>query len=147
MAVTASGLFGLSLEHCLINTAALDWQLETNKGALFSDTITPDFDADTAYAASPYDANEVDGGSWPAGGIVLEGTEITLAAGTLKFDATDVSQVTTDLTAAMCYLLYADAAADEALILVDFVAAVTTVNGTFGITWDAAGIFTLDYTP
>ena len=98
MAVTASGLFGLSLEHCLINTAAIDWQLETNKGTVFTDTVGPDFDTDTAYGAAPYDANEADGGSWPSGGIVLVGTEITLAGGTMKFDATDVSQVTTDIT-------------------------------------------------
>ena len=147
MAIIASGLYGLTLEKMFNNTAALDLEAETYKGALFTDTVAPDFTADTAYGASPYDANETDGGSWPAAGVALVGTEITVAAGVLKFDATDVSVATTDITSAMGYLWHATGVAEEAILLVDFVTAVTTVNGTFEITWHGDGIFTLDYTP
>ena len=147
MAITASGLYGLTLEKALNNTVAIDWEADTSKGALFTDTVAPNFDTDTAYGAAPYDANETSGGSWPAGGVALTGTELTLAAGTMKFDATDVSVATTDITAAMGYLLYADAATDEAMLLVDFGTAVTTVNGTFTVTWHGNGIMTIDYTP
>ena len=147
MAITASGLYGLTLEKALNNTVAIDWEADTNKGALFTDTITPNFDTDTAHGAAPYDANETSGGSWPAGGVALTGTELTLAAGTMKFDATDVSVATTDITSAMGYLLYADAATDEAMLLVDFGTQVTTVNGTFTVTWHGNGIMTIDYTP
>ena len=147
MAITASGLYGLTLEKALNNTVAIDWEADTNKGALFTDTVAPNFDTDTAYGASPYDANETSGGSWPAGGVALTGTELTLAAGTMKFDATDVSVATTDITDAMGYLLYADAATDEAMLLVDFGTQVTTVNGTFTVTWHGNGIMTIDYTP
>ena len=65
MAVTASGLF-LTTWADVLDTSqlALDLDLETHKGALFSNSITPNFNTDTAYAAAPYNANEV---SAPAG--------------------------------------------------------------------------------
>ena len=53
----------------------------------------------------------------------------------------------TSLLYLMGYLLYAEAASDEALMLVDFGTEVTTVNGTFTVTWHGDGIMTIDYTP
>ena len=149
MAVTAQGLFGLTFMDAWDTTQlALDLDLETHKGALFTDTVTPDFTTDTAYNVSPYDANETSGGSWSAGGIALTGTALTVAAGTMKYDATDVSVATSTVTNAMGYLLYADAlGGNNAILLIDFVTAVTTSSGTLQITFDAAGIFTWDYTP
>jgi len=149
MAITAQGLFGLTFMDAWDTTQlALDLDLETHKGALFTDTVTPDFTTDTAYNVSPYDANETSGGSWSAGGIALTGTALTVAAGTMKYDATDVSVATSTVTNAMGYLLYADAlGGNNAILLVDFETAVTTSSGTLQITWDAAGIFTWDYTP
>ena len=149
MAITAQGLFGLTFMDAWDTTQlALDLDLETHKGALFTDTVAPNFDTDTAYGVSPYDANETSGGSWSAGGIALTGTALTVAAGTMKYDATDVSVATSTVTNAMGYLLYADAlGGNNAILLVDFETAVTTSSGTLQITWDAAGIFTWDYTP
>ena len=149
MAITAQGLFGLTFMDAWDTTQlALDLDLETHKGALFTDTVTPDFTTDTAYNVSPYDANETSGGSWSAGGIALTGTALTVAAGTMKYDATDVSVATSTVTNAMGYLLYADAlGGNNAILLIDFVTAVTTSSGTLQITFDAAGIFTFDYTP
>ncbi len=149
MAITASGMFGKTWEDLLDTTQlAVDYDLETHKGALFTDTITPNFDTDTAFNVSPYDGNETNGGSWSAGGIALTGTALSLSSGTMKFDATDVSVATSTVTDAMAYLLYADAlGGNNALCLVDFVTAVTTVSGTLTITWNSSGIWTLDYTP
>lgn len=151
MAVTASGLFYLTFRDALENLTALDLNLETHKGALFTDTIAPNFDTNTAYGAAPYNANETSGGSWSAGGIALTGTNNTVSSGTLVYDATDVSVATTTITNAMCYVLYADAittpTADPVIVLVDFVTAYSTSNGTFGIQWAAGGIFTIDLTP
>ncbi len=149
MAIPASGMYGKTWQDLLDTTQlAVDYDLETHKGALFTDSITPNFDTDTAYNVSPYDGNETSGGSWSAGGIALTGTALTLSSGTMKYDATDVSVASTDVTAAMGYLLYADAlGGNNALFLVDFVTAVTTVSGTLTITWNASGIYTLDYTP
>lgn len=149
MAVTASGLFVTTFADVLDTTQlAIDLDLETHKGALFSNTITPNFTTDTAYGVAPYNANEVTGTNWAAGGVVLTGTAFTGAAGTLTFDATDVSVASTTLTNARCYLLYADVlAGDRAIVLVDFAADYSTSNGTFAITWNALGIFTIDLTP
>ena len=150
MAVTASGLFVTTWIDVLDTTQlALDLDLETHKIALFSDTITPNFSTDTAYGVAPYNANEVSGTGWAAGGVALTGTALTNdPAGTIKWDATDVSETGTTLTDAMAGLIYADAlAGNNAILLVDFVTAVSTVAGTLTITWAAGGIFTIDLTP
>ena len=153
MAVTASGLFVSTFIDVLDTTQlALDLDLETHKIALFSDTITPNFSTDTAYGVTPYDANEVSGTGWAAGGVALTSTVFTEAVtGSAVFDAADVSEATTTLTSAMCGLIYADAlAGNNAICLVDFVTAVSTVAGTLTITWTApgsGGIFNLDLTP
>jgi hypothetical protein len=153
MTVSFSGLYVKTFQTALNNTIALDVELETHKGALFTDTITPNFATDTAYAVAPYNANEViSAGPWPTGGVVLTGTtfDIATTAGTLIYDATDVSVASTTLTNAKCYLLYADALTDQCIVLVNFGANFSTVNGTFGIQWAApasGGVFNIDLTP
>lgn len=150
MAVTASGLFVSTWIDILDTTQlAVDLDLETHKIALFSDTITPNFSTDTAYGVAPYNANEVSGTGWAAGGVALTTTTVTESpTGTLMWDATDVSETSTTLTNAMCGLVYADAlAGNNAIVLVDFVTAVSTVAGTLTITWAAGGIFNIDLTP
>jgi hypothetical protein len=149
VAVTASGLYVATFVDVLDTTQlAIDLDLETHKGALFSNTITPNFTTDTAFGVAPYDANEVTGTNWAAGGVALTGTTFTGASGTATFDATDVSVATTTITNARCYLLYADVlAGNNAIVLVNFGADYSTVAGTFAITWNASGIFTLDLTP
>ena len=149
MAITVSGLYVATFVDVLDTTQlAIDLDLETHKGALFSNSITPNFTTDTAFGVAPYDANEVTGTNWAAGGVALTGTTVTGAAGTLTFDATDVSVASTTLTGARGYLLYADAlAGNNAIILVNFGADYATNNGTFAITWNASGIFTVDLTP
>jgi len=153
MSVTASGLFVSTFIDALDTTQlALDLDLETHKIALFSDTITPNFSTDTAYGVGTYASNEVSGTGWAAGGVALTSTVFTEAVtGSAVFDAADVSQATTTLTSAMCGLIYADAlAGNNAICLVDFVTAVSTVAGTLTITWTApgsGGIFNIDFTP
>lgn len=154
MAVTASGLYVATFADLLDTTQlGIDLDLETHKGALFSNTITPNFATDTAYGVAPYNANEVSGTGWAAGGVALVGTafDVATTAGTLIFDATDVSVAGTTLTNARCYLLYADAlAGNNAIVLVNFGADFSTVAGTFGIQWAApasGGVFNIDLTP
>ena len=150
MAVTVSGLFYPTFRDILDTTQlAIDLDLETHKGALFSNTITPNFSTDTAYGVTPYDANEVSGTGWAAGGVALTGTAVSESpTGTLMFDATDVSVAGTTLTNARCYLLYADAlAGNNAIVLVDFDADYSTSSGTFGIQWATGGVLAVDITP
>ena len=150
MAVTASGLFFPTWRDILDTTQlAVDLDLDTHKVALFTDTITPNFSTDTAYGTTPYDANEVSGTGWASGVVALAGTAIDESpTGTLRWDATDVSETSTTLTNAECALIYAEAlAGDNAIVLVDFGTAYSTVAGTFTIQWAAGGIFTIDLTP
>lgn len=149
MAITASGIYVATIVDALDTTQlALDLDLDTHKIALFSNTITPNFTTDTAYGVTPYDANEVSGTNWAAGGVALAGTTFTGATGTATFDATDVSVATTTLTNARGGLIYADAlAGNNAIVLVNFGADYSTVAGTFAVTWNASGIFYIDLTP
>ena len=148
MAITASGVFGLSLEKALNDTLGKSWEAEDNKITLISDSATPNFD--TMDFWNDLSANEVTGTNWAAGGVALTGTEITLSSGVLTFDATDVSVASTTITGAMASVLRTNVgsdATDQLVMLHDFVTAVSTVNGTFAITWNASGLMTLDYTP
>lgn len=149
MAISGSGLFVATFQDILDTTQlAVNLDLETHKGALFSNSITPNYTTDTAYGVSPYDANEVTGTNWAAGGVALTGTGLSAAGGVLTFDATDVSVATTTITDARGYLLYADAlGGNNAILLVDFGDDYSTVAGTFAIVWNALGIFTIDLVP
>lgn len=150
MAVTASGLFIPTFMDVLDTTQlALDLDLETHKLALFSNGITPNFSTDTAYGVAPYNANEVSGTNWAAGGVALTGTALSESpTGSLMWDATDVSVASTTLTAARCALIYADAlAGNNAIVLVNFGADYSTSNGTMAIQWASGGIFAIDLTP
>jgi hypothetical protein len=150
MAVSASGWYVATMVDILDTTQlAIDLDLETHKIALFSNTITPNFSTDTAYGVSPYNANEVTGTNWAGGGVALTGTTVTDSpAGTLMWDATDVSVASTTLTGVRAGLIYADAlAGNNAILLVNFGADYATVNGTFGVQWSALGVGTIDLTP
>jgi len=150
MAVTASGLFVLTWIDVLDTTQlALDLDLETHKVAMFTNTITPNFSTDTAYAVAPYNANEVSGAAYSAGGTVLTTTTVTESpSGTLMWDADDTSWAASTITNARCALIYADAlAGNNAIVLVNFGADYSTSAGTFTIQWAAGGVLTIDLTP
>lgn len=149
MAVTASGIYVATIVDAMDTTQlAIDLDLETHKGALFNNTITPNFTTDTAYGVAPYNANEVTGTNWAAGGVALVGTTYLASAGTAILDGTDVSVASTTITNARCYVLYADAlAGNNAILLVDFTADFSTNNGTFAILWPGGGIWVNDLTP
>lgn len=146
MAVS-SALYGLTLEKMMIDTAGQSLEAETHKVLVVNDSETPDF---TVHDFRDDIVNEVTGTGWSAGGVALTSTEITLATGTLTFDAADVSQSTVTLTAAEAAVLYFNvgtAGTDQLVLMSDFGSPVSPSAGTFTIAWSASGIFTLDYTP
>jgi hypothetical protein len=155
MAITASGFYVQNYLDSLDGTAlAIDLTLATHKIALITDTHTPNFDTDVTWNST----NEVSGTGWASGGVALSAAAagatstvptLTISpAGTMMWDMGDIAVSSTTLTNAMAARIYADAlAADNLLILVDFVTAFSTVNGTFGITWAGAGVGTWDLTP
>lgn len=147
MAVTASGFYGLSLEKCLIDTLGESYEAEDNKGALISNSATPNFDTHDFFNDL---TNEVTGTNWSSGGVALTGTELTISSGVLTYDATDVSQATTTIDNARAYVYYTNVGStstDQLMFLINFGADASTVAGTFSIVWNASGIWTLDYTP
>jgi hypothetical protein len=149
MAVTASGIFVATMLD-ILDVTALDtnFDQDDHKAAMFTDSITPNFDSDTAYGSAPYNANEVSGAGYTAGGNTLTGSTIVGSSGSLVHDATDVAWSSSTITNAMCALVYADAeTGNNVLYLVDFVTAFSTNNGTFTIQWHATGIWAIDLTP
>ena len=152
MSITASGLYGLTLEKFLNVTSLPASGLESEtavKVLMVTDSETPDFNADNF--RDDVTANEVSGTGYSAGGVVITSTELTVAAGVLTYDAGDASWSSSTISNAMAGVGYfvrggADTA-DELLFLSDFVTAASTSNGTFLIQWNASGIFTVDFTP
>ena len=147
MAITASGLFGLSLEKALIDTLGESWEAEDNKVLMVTDTYAPNFDT---HDFRDDITNEVSGTGYTAGGTALTSTELTINSGTLVFDAADVSWASSTIASAMAGVYYTNvgaAATDQLVLLSDFVTAASTTNGTFTIQWAAGGIAIFDYSP
>jgi hypothetical protein len=149
MAISNSGLFLPTWIDILDTTQlAINLDLITHKAALFTDSVTPNFSTDTAYGVAPWNANEVSGTGYTAGGTVITGTVVSDVSGTLKWDGDDVSWSTSTITNAKGALIYADAlAGNNAIVLVNLGSNYSTSAGTMLISWSASGIFNLDLTP
>ena len=147
MAITASGLYGLTLEKVFIDTAGQSLEAETHNELMVQDAHAPDFDA---HDFRNDVTNEVSGTNYTAGGVNVTSTEITLASGVLTYDAADTVYSNVTITDAMAGIIYFDvgtAATDQLVCLQDFVTAASATAADFTIQHAAAGIFTLDYTP
>lgn len=152
MSITASGLYGLTLEKFLNVTSLPSSGLESEtavKVLMVTDSETPDFNADNF--RDDVTANEVSGTGYSAGGVVITSTELTISTGVLTYDAADASWAASTIASAMAAVGYfarggADTA-DELVWLSDFVNAASSSSGLFTVQWAAAGIFTVDFTP
>jgi hypothetical protein len=135
-----------TIRDALKNAIALNWggtSPDTINIALFNNTGTPSQDTDPAtYGVAPYNANEVSGTGWAAGGIALGSPTMTLVAGVgVMFDANDVSASTTTLTNVRGCAIYDNTLSPKAVVMaITFGADYSTVAGTFAITWDANGL-------
>lgn len=150
MPVTASGLFVSTVIGALgAPQTAIDLSLVTNRIAMFTNAITPDFDAAGAgYGLGVFAANEVTGAGYTAGGTTVTGPTLTGASGTMTFDLDDTTWAASTITGARCALLYADAlAGNNAICLINFGADYSTVAGAFTIQWPLSGVFAVDWTP
>lgn len=158
MSVTASGFYVQNIIDELDATnVGFDWTLTTHKWALLSNSATPNFDTDVTWNST----NEVSGTGWASGGVLFSAAAtgasslaptLTISpAGTMMWDMNDISVASTTLTNARAIRAYADAltspTADALIILVNFGADYSTVNGTFGVQWAATGVGTVDWTP
>lgn len=150
--VMASGLAGATFARALKQGSAflLDLDSETqHKGALFTSSLTPDFNAASPYFGSaPYTSNQNTGTGYTAGGTVLTSTSLAAASGLLTFDAADLSWASSTITAARGLVIYADGLTNKDVeAVLDFGGDYSTSNGTFAITFNAAGIWYIDYIP
>lgn len=147
MAITAAGMFGLTLEKMLIDTAGQSMEAETHKMLMTTDTFTPDF---TVHDFRDDVTNEVTGTGYTAGGVTVTTTEITLATGTLTFDAADTVYTTVTISNAMASVFYFNvgtAATDQLILLQDFITAASATAANFTIQHSGTGILTIDFTP
>lgn len=142
----ASGIYGPFIRDAITNAKAFALNAsDTVKWQPVADAYTPDFDVHDEEADI---TNEVTGTGYTTGGEALGSPTFTIASGIAKFDGTDVSLPTTTLSSIEGVVLFDDTlAGDPLLVAVDFGSSYSTLAGTFAITWNASGIFTIDYTP
>ena len=147
MAFPASALAVATFVDVLdLTQLALDLDLDTHRVALFTNTIVADMTVDTAYGVAPWNANEVVGTGYTAGGNLLTGTTwLHTAGGVVVWDATDPSWATATITARGA-LYYADALVGNNIIMAQtFGADIVSTGGTFLITLAAGGLFSVDW--
>ena len=149
-AITASGLFGLTLEKFYIDTAGESLEAEDGLAVLVRDGYTPNFDTHDFHLDL---TNEVDDANYAA--ETVTGTEITISGGTITYDHVDTvydnggsNDVTVVNAMAQVYHTLVGASATNQLVyLLDFVTAASSSNSTFTTQIHASGAFTHDYTP
>ena len=140
----ASGIYVATIRDAFKNVIALDLDAGTDKCALYTTSLTPNFDADpSSYSTT----NEVTGTGYTAGGLTVASPTVTGASGILTYDAADLSWTSSTITAHGA-VIYADGLTPKAnIVAVNFGADFSTTSGTFQITWNAGGIFTIDLVP
>lgn len=158
MAVTVSGLYVANMIDVFdASQLAIDLSLVTHRIALLSNVATPNFSTDASWSST----NEVSGTGWASGGVLLSAaaagatstapTNTESPTGSQMYDMGDIAVASTTLTNARAARIYADAlttpTADALIVLINFGADFSTVNGTFGIQWAATGVFAIDWTP
>lgn len=151
MAITASGMYGLTLEKLFRSSLSEDLEAEDNKTLLVTNSETPNFD--THNFRDDITA-EVVGTGYTAGGVALTGTNLypggtgIANATQLVFDADDSSWASSTITArgAVHYFNVGSAATDPLVYLINFGSSdVSTTAGLFTIQWHSSGIWVLDY--
>jgi hypothetical protein len=137
----ASKLYGQFLSQAL--NKEVDWDTDTIKVALLTNSYTPDQDAHNYFDdVSTY---EVTGTGYTAGGITLANKTNTYNSATnvIVLDADDVTWSSSTITARYAVVYDASPATNATKPLigyVDFGSDQSSSNGNFTITWDATGI-------
>lgn len=150
MAFPASGLFVASMVAKFNATQlAINLVLTTHKMALWTNTGTYDLTADTAYGVAPWNANEITGTGYTAGGNTIPGTAWAhVATGNIAWTASAVQWTTATFSNVQGCLNYADAlAGDNGICAVNFGGLFSVTAGTFTVTPAAGGIFAWDVIP
>ena len=143
----ASGLYAITFLNALKNDLAVDLDDTTAdrfKVMLVTSSYTPDFGTHDFKADV---TNEVVGTGYSANGESLTSVTLTQSAGTITFDADDVTWTSSTITARGA-VVYDNTLVDQPLICyIDFGADKSSSSGDFVLSFNASGIFTLDMTP
>lgn len=127
---------------------AIDLVSDTRKFALFTNTLTPNFSAAAVYGTSPYDANEVSGTGYSAGGATLGSKTVTESpSGTMMVDVADPAWTTATFSSARQALDYDSTTASKGLCNVNFGADFSVTAGTLTVQVSASGLWYVDWTP
>lgn len=142
----AAGLYGLTFEKMFIDTMAQTLEAETHKAFLTQNAETPDFNLDDF--RDDANASEASGANYTAGGQTITVTEVTVAAGFVKWDFDNPSWAASSITARglVPYFNVGTAATDAVIGMNDFGSDFTSTNGTFTVQLDANGFFRIDIT-
>lgn len=142
----ASGVYGPFLRDAITNAKAFALNASDSiKWQTTSDAYTPNFDTHDEEADL---TGEVTGTGYTTTGHALTSPTFAIASGFATFDAADVSLSTTTLTNVRGAITFDDTLSGDPLIhAVTFGSDYSTVAGTFAITWNASGIWRIDYTP
>lgn len=143
----ASGLYVVAFRDALdTSNATLDMLLSTNKVDLYLDAKTPNFETDAAYSATDEVADAAPGYDRDTKTVGGTPTWDTIGGGVLKYSwSTTVSWSSATFTARG--MILHTAANNYPFCAVTFGADYTATNGTFTITANASGIFTIDLVP
>lgn len=152
MAITASGVYGKTLEKQLLDTLGITLASATWSAMMCTDAYTPAYDT---HDFRNDVTNEVAGGGYTAGGQSLAATPtVTLAspaAGQVRWDFANPAWATSTITDAMAGITFRSTGlntTDELFTLSDFITAASTSNGLFTWTVHATdGALYFDYTP
>lgn len=150
MAISGSGMYGPTLEKMFIDTAGQSMEAETHNGLLVEDGYTPAYDTHDFRADI---TNECSGTNYTSGGQNLTTTEITVgsvAAGIVAWDFDNPAWASSTIPNAMglvCFFDTGNSATDQLLILLDFVTAVSSTNGTLTVQIHANGALNVDCIP
>lgn len=136
-----SKLYGQFLSQAL--NKEIDWDTDTIKVALLTNSYTPDQDAHNYY--DDVSSFEVTGTGYTTTGATLTNKTNTYNGGTntIVLDADDVTWSSSTITARYAVIYDASPATNATRPLigyVDFGSDQSSSNGNFTITWDATGI-------
>ena len=136
-----SKLYGQFLSQAL--NKEIDWDTDTIKVALLTNSYTPDQDAHNYL--DDVVANEVSGTGYTAGGNTLANktNSYNSATNVITLDADDTTWSSSTITARYAVIYDATPATNATKPLigyVDFGSDQSSSNGNFTITWDATGI-------
>ncbi len=150
MAWSTSKIFVQYQVSSMSRNAAVDWDSDAMKVALYNNTGTPD--NTVAAASSAYNtgqwvtANEVSqGGQWAAGGVALASITITPSSNVITYDAADTASGSAATLANVFGCLVYDSTlstpvANQGLSFHYFGGTQSVTNGTFTVVWNASGL-------